>query len=139
MRAFLFKFPWLAAVLGLVFLIAGVSKLGNPALTFAGIQQYDLLEANLAYIFAEWLPWFEIALGILLWVPRLRFWALGIAFILQFLFLAAAVQAILRGLEITCVCFGTPFGRNASLLIQEVFLLALTGLAGYREWHLRRK
>lgn len=139
MRPFLFQTPWLAGLIGAVFAIAGVSKLGNSALTFAGIQQYELLDANLAYGVAEWLPWFEIALAIAVWLPFSRRIGLAAAFAVQLIFLIAAVQAIARGLEITCVCFGSPLGASASLLIQEILFLTLTGLAGWRELQIARK
>ena len=139
MHSFFFKTPWLAWLIGAVFAIAGILKLGNPALTFAGIQQYELLDANLAYVVAEWLPWFEIALAICLWLPFSRRAGIVVAFALQLVFLIAAVQAIVRGLEITCVCFGSPLGATASLLAQEILFLTITALAAWREFHFVRK
>ncbi|HEY5791720.1 MAG TPA: MauE/DoxX family redox-associated membrane protein, partial [Chthoniobacterales bacterium] len=137
MKAFLFKHPWLAGGLALIFLLAGASKLGHSERTFAGIQQYGLFAANPAYAIAEALPWIEIGLGVSLLVPRLRFAALGGAGLLQLLFFIGLVQAVLRGREIVCVCFGPALGGAVELFLQETLLLGLTLLAGWREWKFR--
>jgi len=130
---------WPAILLGGIFVISGAAKAPQPELTFAGIQQYQLLDANAAYFLAEWLPWLEIALGGLLWIPFTRKIGLGMAGALQLIFLAALAQAVFRGLEIVCVCFGTPLGRTGGLFLQEAVLLVLTAWAIRREWIRTRK
>lgn len=129
------KFNSPAWLLGLIFLVAGFSKLGQSELVFAGVMQYELVQANTAFQIADALPWIEIVLGIALFVPKLQPFALIAAAALQSLFLLALIQAAWRGLEIVCICFGTKTMGTSMLFVQEIFLLALTALAIW----LRRK
>ena len=123
------KYSWPVWLLGLIFLAAGLGKLGNSEIVFAGVMQYQLVEANTAFLLADTLPWVEIFLGVLLFIPRVQKVALATAGALQLIFLAALIQAAYRGLEIVCVCFGTQASGTALLFLQEVILLALTAFA----------
>lgn len=53
-------------LLGGVLLVAGGLKVSKPTDSANAVAAYKLLPINLAHLFGYALPWFEVALGILL-------------------------------------------------------------------------
>jgi uncharacterized membrane protein YphA (DoxX/SURF4 family) len=93
--------------LAAVFIYAGVEKIGDP-LGFADtIAAFAVLPAASINVLALSLPFFEIACGVLLVVPRTRrIGALGVALSAAIFFLAL-LSALIRGLTLDCGCFGS--------------------------------
>ena len=116
----------LRLALGGVFIFAGVVKIINPAHFAADVGNYRLLAREWVNLFAITLPWIETLAGLLLvagiWK---RASALLIAAMLA-VFLIAIGQAVARGLNINCGCFGTVEGRKVGLeaLAQDAAMLA---------------
>ena len=93
-------------VLAAVFIYAGVAKGLDPAAFAGAIDGYRLLPHPAGAALASYLPWIEIAAGLgVLW-PRLRLGAFSLLFFLCLVFGIAIASAWIRGLDITCGCFG---------------------------------
>lgn len=109
----------LRLTLGGVFIYAGVLKIADPQAFADSIVTFSMLPKETINLLALTLPPFEILLGILLvggWKLRSASFAIAI---LCFVFAVALVQAIIRGLEVDCGCFGggdpSPLGVWLSL------------------------
>jgi len=128
---------WLAfrCILGGIFVYAGCEKIGNPEAFADGITAYQVLPLRAVPPIALGLPYFEIVAGGLLitgWQRRAS--ALSIM-LLSGIFLLAVGQALARGLNIDCGCFGSDepsrwklliaMGRDA-LLMAAAFILYRT-------------
>ena len=127
------SFPWriVALIIGGTFIYAGLIKAMDPVGFANDIDNYKILPWPLAVRLAFYLPWLEMLCGLAL---ILRFFYRGGLFILTgltFVFIAASVVAKVRGLDITCGCFG-HVGKNWSftghLALDIAILIALIGL-----------
>src|SRR6266480_908118 len=95
-----------ALIIGGIFIYAGVIKAMDPVAFANDIDNYKILPWPLVVRLAFYLPWLELLCGLAL---ILRFFYRGGLFILTgltFVFIAASVIAKVRGLDITCGCFG---------------------------------
>jgi putative oxidoreductase len=105
-RAILIVRTIIRGLLGLLFIWAAVSKLGNPQIFYTNLLAYDLsLPAGLLKVTAIALPWVELLCGLALLAG---FWAessLSIMLVLFLVFIAATLSAWARGLDIACGCF----------------------------------
>jgi uncharacterized membrane protein YphA (DoxX/SURF4 family) len=92
------------SLLGLLFLYAGILKLGDLQNFAAVINDFGLLPETLVWPVAVMLPLVELlaALGLLLDLRG----ALAALVILLLLFIAVLAYGILLGLDIDCGCFG---------------------------------
>ncbi len=101
------------AVVGSVFLLAGISKALDTR-AFAGeISAYQIVPAALAQPMALALPLLEILIGVYLLLGLMQRWAAGAAGALLLIFIAAMIWALARGLTLDCGCFGNTLGLNA--------------------------
>ncbi|WP_345427348.1 MauE/DoxX family redox-associated membrane protein [Pseudonocardia xishanensis] len=92
--------------LAAVWLVSGLLKAMDPAQTYVAVRAYDVLSRPLVSVVAGILPWFELALGLLLLVGiGTRAVAVLSAGVLL-VFIAGVTQAWVRGLSIDCGCFG---------------------------------
>jgi len=108
MRALLqTKYPGIVIrlFLGMVFLVASIDKLADPAAFAASIGNYRLLPDSLLLFAATWLPWVELlcALGLIFGVLLRGASLLTLAMLL--VFTLAVISGLLRGLDISCGCF----------------------------------
>ena len=120
--------------LGLIFVYAAYAKLyfgGDWHLRdyhffFAmAIDSYKILPIPVVESMARILPWFELALGILLLVGVGLRWIGSIASVLLLVFIGAMTRAKILGLEINCGCFGNNEKLGAATLIRDSSLLFL--------------
>ena len=126
--------------LGLLFLAAGIPKVGAHLPTLAAIYSYqivlpDWMATTIAYV----LPWVEIGLGLALIAGLVMPLTLAATAVVLLFFTTLTAQAWWRGLEIDCGCLdfsalhpalavlGTPGGAT----LRNMVLLALTGLLGF--------
>lgn len=97
----------LRVALGGLFVWAGFSKLADPARFASDIGNYRFL-SSLAPLMAVTFPPVEIVLGLAL-VAAPRVWrraaALAVA-VLMAVFTVAVAQAVARGINVDCGCFG---------------------------------
>jgi uncharacterized membrane protein YphA (DoxX/SURF4 family) len=96
--------------LGIVFLGAGVLKGLQPVQTVLGVGAYDLLPPPVALFGATMLPGLEIAVGAALLAGFLTRGATTMAVCLSLVFSVFVVSAWMRGIDVTCGCFGPLSG-----------------------------
>src|SRR3954464_6341491 len=121
-------------VLGLIFLYAAYAKLHYAGawhlrdyhFIFAfGINSYEILPLDQALILARFLPWLEIALGILLITGIGLRWVGSFTVLLLVVFMIALARAATKGLAINCGCFGnSSTSPGKELGLDSIFLLA---------------
>ncbi|HEU4410412.1 MAG TPA: MauE/DoxX family redox-associated membrane protein [Polyangiaceae bacterium] len=120
---------YLAARLGLgaLFLVAGALKLRDPYAFALEIANYQLFPALAPWLAAA-LPATEIVVGVALVAgprPWARAGALAAALLLG-AFTVAATSAVVRGVNISCGCFGADSGPVTWLTVaRDVGLVAL--------------
>jgi uncharacterized membrane protein YphA (DoxX/SURF4 family) len=131
----------LRVALGFVFVYAAYVKLFQftdgrlhllPWQLFAmAIDSYQLLPQTAVEILARTLPWFELALGLLLIAGRWLRLASAATSLLLAVFLSLMVRAYFKGQEISCGCFGPgeiiswkTLLRDGSLLAASLFVMA---------------
>lgn len=93
-------------VLGGVLLAAGLLKYQHLDKSQMAVRAYELLPISLANILGIFLPFIEIAVGILLIIGAAVRISAVIGGILMFAFIIGISQAWARGLSIDCGCFG---------------------------------
>lgn len=93
-------------LLGGVLLVAGGLKVTKPTDSANAVAAYKLLPINVAHLFGYALPWFEVALGILLVAGILLRPAAIAGGLIMLVFIAAIASAWARGLLLDCGCFG---------------------------------
>ncbi len=102
-RWFLFS---IRLVLSAVFVYAGVIKVIDPQSFADSVASFKILPSPLIGPTALSLPPMEIVVGVLLLIGRYKRQAAASIFALGTVFAIALVQAIFRGLEVDCGCFG---------------------------------
>jgi len=102
------KFVWriVDLVLAGIFIYAGAIKAFDPIRFASDIDNYKILPWTIATGLAFYLPWLEILCGVALIVRRLYLGGLSILTALISIFIVATIAAKVRGLDITCGCFG---------------------------------
>lgn len=93
-------------VVGGVFIYAGVLKMLDPVQFAGDIDNYQMLPWMLSAVLGFYLPWLEIACGLTLILRFLPRGGLAILIGLVVVFIGATIAARVRGLDITCGCFG---------------------------------
>lgn len=123
----------LIARLGLVVVFgwSGAIKAGDPIGTETAVRAYSLLPDSLVRPAAAVLPWFEIALALLLLVGLAVRLAAVLSALLLIAFIAGVISAAARGLSIDCGCFGGGGAvapgetRYAEEIVRDVGFLVL--------------
>ena len=93
-------------IVAAIFIYAGVLKMLDPAQFAHDINNYRILPWTLSVALAFYLPWLEILCGLGLIFRFLYRGALSILTLLIVVFTLATAAAKVRGLDITCGCFG---------------------------------
>jgi len=123
--------------LGGVFVYAAWIKLREPWLLFAmSIDAYGVAPQWAAELIARTLPWFELALGVVLLSGFWRRTSSVAASALLTVFFGLMVQAYLKGKTIACGCFGPGEAISPLTLLRDGSLLAgaiLLAVMAFRE------
>jgi putative oxidoreductase len=93
-------------IVAAVFIYAGAIKVLDPVQFANDIDNYKILPWTISVGLAFYLPWLEIFCGLALILRRLYLGGLSILTALVAVFLIATIAAKVRGLDITCGCFG---------------------------------
>ena len=117
----------LRLVIGGAFLYAGCLKIRDGVAFADSIESFKLLPSELINLMAMGLPPLEVILGMMLvtgW--RVRVASFGVL-VLSIVFAFALGQALMRGLQVDCGCFGS--GKPSTLktflaLGRDVLLIA---------------
>lgn len=97
---------FLELLLGTLLVVAGVLKLMDPPAFGQSLAMYHLLPPALVPWVALALPPLEVATGLGLVFRRARFGARWWALVLYLAFWGAVLQAVVRGIDVSCGCFG---------------------------------
>ena len=139
---------WLALVtrigIGGLFIYTGCVKMGDWDAFAELVSRYDMLPSACVRPFARTLPAVEALAGAALAFSPWTRPAAGLVAALLLAFMAALAQAAVRGLDVSCGCFGGPLhrarlelllalGRDALLLIPSLWLAMRTGKAARPE------
>ena len=126
--------PALAAIIGGLFIYAGVLKAWDPVKFAHDIENFRILPWALGVRLAFYLPWVEIICGVALFIAWLRTGALAILTGLTVVFIVATVSAQARGIDLECGCFGSAT-KNLSFTWHMVILVGmLAGLVALWFW-----
>lgn len=93
-------------VIGGVLLVAGGLKAFVPAEAASAVAAYKILPTQIAHVAGYALPWFEIAIGLLLIIGISVRMTSILAGAIMVLFIAAIGSVWVRGILIDCGCFG---------------------------------
>jgi hypothetical protein len=116
----------LAALIGVIFVVAGFLKALDPAAFAIDIQNYRILPWTWGVVLALYLPWVEILSGAALVLHIAYRGALCIVGSLCALFVVAYGSTRPRGLDVACGCFGHGVHRGYwPVLIGDTLLLAM--------------
>ena len=102
------SWTWVRWILGAIFVVAGALKIAHPADFYADILAYEVaLPDGLLRWVALVLPWLEVSCGAAVLAD---FWVETAAILMAFMCLTFVLllgQAVLRGLDLRCGCFGS--------------------------------
>lgn len=93
-------------IIAVIFIYAGILKALDPVQLAHDIDHYKILPWAVGVGLAFYLPWLEIFCGLALIFRLFYRGALSILTSLVVVFLVATIAAKVRGLDITCGCFG---------------------------------
>jgi hypothetical protein len=127
------KFVWRIVnfIVGGVFVYAGALKALDPIRFASDIDNYKILPWTISVGLAFYLPWLEIFCGLALITRRLYLGGLSILTALVSIFMVATIAAKIRGLDITCGCFGHAsknWSFSGHLALDLALLAGLLGL-----------
>ena len=129
---------WIASFIIAATLLSGYHKILHPADFALAVYRYHLLPDALVNPVALFIPWLEFVTALaLLFVPRLRVAALGVAMGLLLLFTVGIAINLLRGNLVSCGCFSNspPAAPMSWLSVARnigLFLLAALALIARR-------
>jgi len=127
-RQLLTVLEWTARlILAAVLLYAAIPKLLDPVAFAKAIDNYrvafPLIGKGYVYFAAGFLPALELVTGLALLWNRTKRGAALMTSLLLILFIILISQALIRGLNIDCGCFGS--GKTSQLVARTVGLKAL--------------
>lgn len=102
----------LRLALALIFGFAAIGKIADPATFAFAIDNYRLTPWPIAAGLALYLPWLELVAGIAMFWPRCSAGGAAILTGLSGIFVTALTSALMRGLDISCGCFGSDTGSG---------------------------
>ena len=121
------------AILGSLFLYAGIAKITDPMGFALSIYNYKLMPDSLINVAAILLPWLEVIVGGSLLLGIGATGSALIATALFSIFACALTINLIRGLDIACGCFSTAANggsingfylfRDLSLLLMSIQIL----------------
>jgi putative oxidoreductase len=118
-------------IIAAIFIYAGVLKALDPVQLAHDIDHYKILPWAVGAGLAFYLPWLEIFCGLALIFRLFYRGAFSIFTALVVVFLVATIAAKVRGLDITCGCFGhvsQNWSFPAHLALDLAILAALAAL-----------
>jgi len=123
----------LGVLVGGIFIYAGASKALNPVRFATDVDNYKLVPWSFAVGIAFYLPWLEIFSGLAVVLRKFYRGGLLILTLLILVFLVVTIAAKVRGLDITCGCFGRAsehWSFPQHLAVDLAILIGLVALFG---------
>ena len=119
----------LRLVLGAILIYAAYVKIAAGWLSFAAsVGSYEILPDWAVIFVANWLPWFELVLGLLVVSGFGIRWTGTLTTVLLTAFFAAVTRAYIKGLKIDCGCFGPGEELGKLTLVRDGSFLAMAAL-----------
>ncbi len=125
-------------VVGGIWLWAGLLKVTEPEASVTAVRAYQLLPPSMADGLGRVLPMVEVVVGACLVLGLLTRVVGGVSAVLQVAFIIGIASVWVRGIPISCGCFGTggpdpdafskypwEIGRDVGLLALSLFLVWL--------------
>lgn len=124
----------LRIAIGAIFIVAGASKIGHVDIFAAQIAGFRILPQSVIAPLALVLPFFELLLGAYLAIGLYTRVAAIIATLQLALFSAAIGSAVVRGLVISCGCFGPNDKTTTSWpeVARDLLLALLAAIIAWR-------
>lgn len=124
----------LRVAMGGVLLVAGALKVPNPTALASTIAGFQLVPSAAAGPMGVFLPWFEMLLGGYLVVGYLTRAAAWVAFSEFAIFAGAIASVVVRGIHISCGCFGQGDTAPASWVdvVRDLLLAAVAMMVALR-------
>ena len=113
--------------LGLLFVVAAATKVADPAQFAEEVANYQLLPARLVPLVAAALPGIELLAGACLLLGLYTRAAAALVSGLLAIFMVGLSQALLRGIDLRCGCFGGADEATWGTVGRDALMLA-TGL-----------
>jgi uncharacterized membrane protein YphA (DoxX/SURF4 family) len=114
-------------VLAGTFVIAALPKIQDPVAFSASVAAFRVIEPGLSAWVALCLPWLELIIGIGILMPMIRRMSGLLIALLLITFIALHSSAWIRGLDISCGCFGAETGEVSTdyswLILRNLLLL----------------
>jgi putative oxidoreductase len=126
-------------LIGALFVYAGVVKAWDPVRFAGDIENYHVLPWVVNVRLAFYLPWLEIFCGLALIFRRLYSGAVALVLALMLVFIGATIAAKVRGLDITCGCFGHASDQLSFAWHMVLDLAILAGLCALLARNVRRR
>jgi putative oxidoreductase len=109
--------------LAAIFLYSGYVKIQSPLQFAADIMGYQLVPAGLVFPVAQYFPYLEIALGLLLLIGwRVRYWGIAASALIVF-FITILSITYARGIDANCGCFGTGDKISPLTILRDSLIL----------------
>jgi len=123
------EYDWLCRLtVGGIFVWSGSAHLANPYYFLSTIYQYELTRATVGALIGSYLPFLELVLAVCLLGGICSRPAWIVTSLLLLSFVAVQSSALVRGLSISCGCFGPEINRPVDLTSVS-FTAALAVLA----------
>jgi putative oxidoreductase len=109
-----------------IFIYSSYVKIKAPLEFAATLSAYQLFPAKLIFPMADYFPWVELLLGLLLlsgW--QIRYVSMAAAALLSFFIIILSIT-YLRGIEADCGCFGSGDRISPLTLARDFVFLLLT-------------
>lgn len=112
---------WHARIgLGWMFMYSGALKVADPGMFAESVANYRLIPASLAGVVALVLPMVEVLTGATLAFTKWRREAAFLSTVMLGVFTAALVSAAVRGLDISCGCFGEEAAGGTVGIVKDI-------------------
>ncbi len=129
--------PWLGLIarltLGVVLFLAGYLKVDELEISQMAVRAYEMLPISVANFLGIVIPFFELAIGLLLILGAATRLMAALGGALMVVFIIAIAQAWARGLSIDCGCFGGggTIDPSETRYLQEIIRDAGLALLGF--------
>lgn len=123
-------------VLVAAFLLAALPKIQDPVAFAVSVEGFRVVSGQPALWVALALPWLELVIGVGVLIPQIRRGSALLIVGLLILFIGLHASAWMRGLDISCGCYGesdTPT-NYLWLILRNVALLAAASVVLIRDW-----
>lgn len=112
------------------FVMAALPKIQDPTAFATSVTAFRILDTSLSTWVALFLPWLELIIGLGILIPAIRRSSGALIGLLLMLFIALHSSAWMRGLDISCGCFGAETGETTTdyrwLILRNALLLGAT-------------